>query len=54
MLGAFSAGKVAPISIHVFSFDEILEAMETQELERALRDREEALAWGRAEISTAN
>ncbi|MDP9003835.1 MAG: CCA tRNA nucleotidyltransferase [Verrucomicrobiota bacterium] len=33
---------------------EILEAVETRQLEGALRDREEALAWVKAEFSTAN
>jgi poly(A) polymerase len=35
-------------------FGEILEAVETRQLEGALRDREEALQWVKAEISTAN
>jgi poly(A) polymerase len=35
-------------------FGEILEAVETRQLEGALRDREEALAWVKAEFSTAN
>jgi poly(A) polymerase len=33
---------------------EILEAVETRQLEGALRDREEALAWVKAEFPTAN
>jgi poly(A) polymerase len=32
-------------------FGEILEAVETRQLEGALKDREEALAWVRAEYS---
>jgi poly(A) polymerase len=35
-------------------FGEILEAVETRQLEGALKDREEALEWVRAEFSTAN
>jgi poly(A) polymerase len=35
-------------------FGEILEAVETRQLEGALRDREEAIEWVRAEFSTAN
>jgi poly(A) polymerase len=36
------------------SFGEILEAVETRQLEGTLRDREEALAWVRQEYLTAN
>lgn len=35
-------------------FGEILEAVETRQLEGALKDREEALAWVKAEFSAAN
>jgi poly(A) polymerase len=35
-------------------FGEILEAVETRQLEGAVKDREEALAWVRKEFSTAN
>jgi poly(A) polymerase len=35
-------------------FGEILEAVETRQLEGALRDREEALDWVRAEYSLGN
>jgi poly(A) polymerase len=35
-------------------FGEILEAVETRQLEGVLKDREEALEWVKAEFSTAN
>src|SRR3954471_4741098 len=35
-------------------FGEILEAVETRQLEGALKNREEALAWWKAEYLTAN
>jgi poly(A) polymerase len=36
------------------AFGEILEAVETRQLEGALKDREEALAWVKMEFLTAN